>query len=400
MLVAWAGVAWASTKPHRNPCRCMTVAKVENGLVWDRGDCCSPWVKRNTTVSPLKVGGRVYKLVNGSLYKPYSETSGVRMVSFPGLEMVMYAPDNEYTNWTCAGWWCRPLLVVRNASSDVRCEAAFDNGDCVVGAAQGVLPLCHNSTASPCVVWAPQPDITGGPWVVVLAVMIAAVSSVVVVWSVMSDDVCITVFLWLWLLPLSEVTIVAVMRFEEWIVGLQVDAAYVTYQTCMMQCGYAAEGNELLAATNQCDDVNTPCAGAPSSGRLSMCRSCSGASDDWMHLVEYAVMAKLSVAVAWGTLAWYVMVRGRSGRAFCVLFLPMLMMAVTWPVMLSRVNVDLLAAYSSPLEGQQSLVDVGWAWFALSIVWCFMCGLGKVMWASNRDGARCSVHGSLVFVPA
>ena len=78
----------------------------------------------------------------------------------------------------------------------------------------------------------------------------------------------------------------------------------------------------------------------------------------------------------------------------------MLMMAVTWPVMLSRVNVDLLAAYSSPLEGQQSLVDVGWAWFALSIVWCFMCGLGKVMWASNRDGARCSVHGSLVFVPA
>ena len=396
----WAGAAWASTKPPRNVCNCVLRTKVDGGLVWDRDNCCSAWVKRNTSVSPLKVGGRVYKLVNGSYYRPFSETAGVRMVVFPGLENVMYAADNEYTNWTCAGWWCRPLLVVRNVSSGVGCEVQFDNGDCVVGGASGSLPpLCHNSTASPCVVWAPQPDVTGGPWLGALAGAVALVAVVVLVYSLASEDTCITLFMWLCLLPLSEVTIVAVMRFEEWIAGLRVDRAYVTYQTCLTQCGYAAETNERLAAANQCDDVSSSCTGAASYGRYRMCRSCLSVSDDWVNLVAYALMAKMSVAVAWVALAAYVIVRDKSSRAFCALFVPMLMMVVIYPVMMSRVSVDLLALYSSPIDGQEALMDVGWAWFALLLVWCFLCGLGKVMWAADRRGAQCLAHSSLVFVP-
>ena len=133
---------------------------------------------------------------------------------------------------------------------------------------------------------------------------------------------------WLWLLPLSEVTIVAVMRFEEWIAGLRVDRAYVTYQTCLTQCGYAAETNERLAAANQCDDVSSSCTGAASEGRYRMCRSCLSVSDDWVNLVAYALMAKMSVAVAWVALAAYVIVRNKTFRAFCALFVPMVVMVV------------------------------------------------------------------------
>jgi hypothetical protein len=116
-----------------------------------------------------------------------------------------------------------------------------------------------------------------------------------------------------------------------------------------------------------------------------------------MNMVEYAMLAKMSVMVSWVALTAYVLVPRKTVPVFCALYMPMLAMAVAWPVMLCRVRVDLMALYSSPFDNEKALVEIGWAWFALSMVWCFMCGLGKVMWVANKTH-ECRPRAELVFV--
>ena len=392
LLLAVVCPALGSTKKPATGCNFWGREKVENGSLWLRPSGCSwdPWARSNATVAQILVNGRVYQRVNGA-YVPYAE-SYFQTVEYPGEMAVLYDPNNLYTNWTCAGWNCRPVSVFRNGSG-YRCDDETEFGDCVAWNAKPdyYVPLCHNSSSLKCTIWVPMGSLTGGSDLAATQVVLTLSGLVYIVGvcclAVNPDvaqrgiDTVMMTTMWVWTFILSEISMVVMGRFEEWVGRMQVDLDYVTYQTCVRQCALIAEKDANMAAWNQCADIGVPCRGAGLVGMVAPCRGCKDEAGDWHHMVEYALWMKLAVFYYWCLLVIYALfMHWRvTNKRWLVgsWFAAMVELVVGWGVFLTRVTVETMAEYSSPFEGQNALMQVGWAWFGLSLAWLVVFWLGK-----------------------
>ena len=401
LLAICCAVCHASVKKVYNPCNCRSLAKYDNGVIYDRIDCCANWTAREPLEPIVQIAGVVYRFDrNRTRYEPYS-TFFINQVDFPGEEVVLYDPNNMYTNYTCKDFSCRRALVLRNITNATakRCDSLYDNGDCVDyrGKPNPLLypPLCHNSTDLMCVIWVPISETAlGGD--ALLSGTIAAVSTLAglvllaIICSFFSNkasttDACLMIMLLVYLLTLSLLTIIAVWRFEKWAMLTEVNLSYATYQTCLIECATKANSDLSLARTNQCADLGISCSNAPSAGNPISCRGCKEHSIDWSYVLAYNEFVKSSICIHWVTLTIYAAAMGQGktknhGALICVM-VPLTVLVIMSGVLNAKVTIlgaHGLTQYSS-LTGTPLLADLGMAWTICGSVWLFFFILAKAV---------------------
>jgi hypothetical protein len=379
----------------------MEHARYENGVVYDRPDCCSNWTARVPVESIVKVGGYVYKLnANGTRYESYS-TYFSTQIDFPGEDVVLYDPANQYTNYTCRDFSCRSVVVFRNLSNATarRCTTLYDNGDCVdyTMPTNPFLdpPLCHNSSASKCVIWVPidVSELGGDAGLYGVIACVSVLGAVVVLTVLLSMfqertycfDVFMMIVLLVYLLTLSLLTTIGVWRFEKWTTLTGVDLDYATYQTCMIECATKANMYIDMAMSNQCEDLGTSCAGAPSLGDTLPCRGCQQHSGDWHYIAVYNEFVRTAIIVQWLVVSIYAMAMSWSKTnnygAYCCVVLPFAVLVVLNGVINAKVTAygaHGVTTYSS-LTQTALLADVGQAWTICGSVWMFLFVFGKAV---------------------
>ena len=387
-------LALASTVTYRDPCKCSDLSKYEAPYIWDRTNCCTPWTIRAATEEFATVDRVVYQRVAGTVtYARYSDIAAMPQVDFPGSDAVLHDPNNTYTNLTCRDFACALVTVYRHGANscpvDDECLALEEAPDVQA-------PLCHNSSADKCVIWVPQPALTGAPWLVPLVVVLSVGGVFACVYQLCGETLDGGhVVLWVYVFVLSEVAVPVVCFFDEWLARLEVDLDYVTYQTCVRECAMEADDYQKLAQLNQCADRGVSCDGIPTSDRLLPCTGCQAHARDWEFLLRYVTFVKSMLLAHWLVIIYL----AKFHRACCPVFLACLGMSIAWIVL---VSVRLrwcgtygLTALSSPYKAH-SLWDLGMAWAVCGIVWSMGFGLRTAKKQAEREGND-HPHAQLVF---
>jgi hypothetical protein len=420
-LALCAACARASVKKAYDPCRCHDYVKFDNGAIWDRVNCCVPWIPRPAVEDLVKVDGIVYRRVNAS-YEQYSAFV-VKQVEFPGEDSVLYNPDNQYTNLSCLAFSCRSASVYRNGSNHTCGGGLYPNGDCVEydDPRDWFAPLCHNSTASKCVIWLPIDEITGGGWLTMLLVVVPVggvfllVALVYSAWGSIcrSDDqdsgecidLAMTLTWWVFMFVLTLVSVIALCRFNEWLASTQVDMDFVTYQTCIKECSQVADRSIDIAAVNQCDDRGVSCGGSMSTGSVVSCRSCQSHRSDWLNMVVFCQFLWAIIIYQWAAFFLYVLaIKARAtwnSAIVWALLLPPLGVFIACALLTSTMalcGVHGLSAYFVP-QGLASVHDIGLCWTICMCVWWAVFTLGKCIAVGRKALERRetrAVHASSV----
>ena len=419
LLLVALRCACAATKKAYNACRCNDYEKFDNGTIWDRVNCCEPWVPRVVSDDLVKVDGVVYRRVNSS-YEQYSAFVA-KQVEFPGEDSVLYNADNQYTNLSCSAFSCRSVSVFRGGFDHVCGGGLYPNGDCVEYDAprDWYAPLCHNSTAIKCVIWVPTRELTGGDWMKGLLVVVSVVGVLVLfvllcvtIWSGNDAnsagcvDLVMMITWWLFSFILSEITVIALCRLNEWLLLTEVDMDYITYQTCIRECSQFADTSINVARVNQCEDRGVSCGGALSAGAAVSCRSCQSHRSDWVNLVVFAWFLKALAIYHWGVFFMYTLaIRNRAtwnGAVVWATLLPPLGVFIACAVLTSEMalyGVHGLSAYFMPL-GLSSVYDIGLSWTICMCVWWAIFTLGKCIALGQKQVERRNVGaaaGNFVF---
>ena len=399
-LFCFLATCHASTQKPYNPCYCRSLAKYDNGVIYDRVDCCANWTAREPVEPVVQVAGVVYRLDrNQTRYELFS-TILANQVDFPGEESVLYDPGNTYTNYTCRDFSCRRAVVHRNVSNATfqRCSSLYDDGTCVDYSARFSPfldpPLCHNSSSAlllKCAIWVPIPDPAPDAWLtgtIVIMSVLAALTLLAMISAVCLDrasclELYLLSFLLVYLLTLSLLTTTAVWRFERWMRLTEVDMGYATYHTCLIECAAKANTDLSLAQANQCDDLGLSCSGAPSAGDSISCRGCKDHSVDWLYIIAYNEFIQTAIIMKWVIMTLYAvgMLCGKTrnhGALFCVM-LPYMVFVIMSGVLNGRVTIygaHGMTQHSSP-TGTPLIADLGMAWTICMSVWLFIFILGK-----------------------
>jgi len=221
-----------------NPCNCMTRVKFESGVIYERVNCCSNWTVREPKQRVVTVAGVVYRLVknesnvnSSDYYVPFSTDLYTKQVEYPGEAVVLWDPNNQYTNYTCKHCFCHRVRVRREGGCDMGNSLVMAQENCEVLFFDGGFgmdePLCHNASANAteCVIWVPS-VMEGGDLVLNLFLGAVSLHTMILfvcvvhagIWrsNVSMVDIWCMVFLLAFLFALSMATIVAIWRFGKW----------------------------------------------------------------------------------------------------------------------------------------------------------------------------------------
>jgi hypothetical protein len=140
-----------------------------------------------------------------------------------------------------------------------------------------------------------------------------------------------------------------------------------------------------MAMSNQCEDLGTSCAGAPSLGDTLPCRGCQQHSGDWHYIAVYNEFVRTAIIVQWLVVSIYAMAMSWSKTnnygAYCCVVLPFVVLVVLNGVINAKVTAygaHGVTTYSS-LTQTALLADVGQAWTICGSVWMFLFVFGKAV---------------------